>query len=384
MSDIREVKKLRRKRNAKKTLKKILVLVVALVLVVGIFLIKENVSKENIFAAVSDFFASFSSGDGFPLEVPGSINEDVKLIGSAPAVVTETQFIVYNGSGKKLLDTYHGYTNPVLETNKSKALLYDRGGKSMQVFSKTKPLFKTSFENAIMLSQISGKYISVVTGSERHSCELTVYSSSYKELLKWYCAEGRIVDIAFDDSRSEMILAVVLADEGYFKTDLIRVNIKTGDEVAKTEAKNEFCLDISLTKGSGLMMIGDKSVRMFDKSLTETSSYSYGGNQLSFFSKAKNSVALVLGESQSDKNTQIVALDINCSVIANSISAEKIEAFSYTGPGIVYITHEKLNAYNVKTGETKQYGSDIDSFKLAAQNKDVYVLGTTKLTRIRI
>ncbi|MBQ5320881.1 MAG: hypothetical protein J6K88_02285 [Oscillospiraceae bacterium] len=381
MAEIKDIKAARRKRNSKKAIRRLIVLAVAFVIIIGAVILRESISKENLTASVSDFFSSFGSGEGFPLTVPGSRTVQAQSLNSGTAVLTQTQFFVYNKTGKELQSSVHGFSNPLMARSGNKTVVYDRGGNGIKVYSKTKQLFSYTFENTIYGVEMSDKYIAVITASQTHSSEVIVFTNTYKERMKWYCAEGRVTSIAFDDFSSEIYAAVVDAENGGYVSSVYKIDVAENEEKGSIKLQGMLAMSLKKINGS-VTVIGDERIDFLSSDLENMGSYSYGGKALvSLSDKMNETIVLALSDSENDRGGVIVTLNNKGEESAKIAVSEDITAVDCYKNYIAYLSASKLNIYNIRTGKSEFYETDLDAFSVTAGKDGVYTLGVTKIEK---
>ncbi len=380
MAEIKDIKEARRKRNSQKVIRRFLVFLVLIVVIFAAVLTKETVSRENITASVSDFFSSFGRGEGYPLTVPGSRTADIEAQGSSAAVLTQTQFMVYSSSGKQQISSIHGFSNPLMSVTGNRSLVFDRGGTGIKVFSKSKELFRKNFENTIYGAFMGKKYFAVITSSQSYSCELIIYTSTYKEVMKWYCSEGRVTAFSFD-SGSGIYVSVVSAENGDFKTTVYKLNASKKTEEGSVSIPGMLALSMKKS-GSGAEIIGQNKTVKVTKNLEVETVFEYGDRTLQCFENKDNSkTVLALSEGENDKANNIFIISSGkVEDIVLEVTSE-VEAIDFTKKDLVYISEGKLYSYNFRTGKTAYKEVDIDTYSLSVSGNDVYVLGVTKISK---
>ncbi len=383
MAEIKDIKEARRKRNSQKAVKKVIIFALLISIIFAALVIKETVSRENFAAGISDFFSSMGRGEGFPLTIPGSQSVNVTALNNGAAVLTQTQVMVYSDSGKTLLSELHGFSNPRSSSVGNKTIVYDRGGTGVKVYSKTKLLFSETFENTIYGVFMSKKYIAVVTASQSHSCEVIVYTTSYKQIMKWSCASGRVTALSIDDTANRIFASVVDANGGDFVTTVYKLNVTKKEEESSVKLQGVLALYMK-RDGRGTEIIGDKRVVLVSSDMSVSTVYEYEDKSIFCFKAEENGkTILALSEGENDKANNIIVLDSGKEEAIVLSVDENIEALDFNSKNLVYISEGKLTTYNFKKGETKSTEVDIDTFSIAMQSGDVYILGVTKLSKMQ-
>ncbi len=382
MAEIKDIKEARRKRNSQKIIRRFIIFLVLIAIVFTAVLLKESVSRENITASVSDFLSSFGKGEGYPLTVPGSRTVDVNALGSSSAVLTQTQFMVYSDSGKQQISSLHGFSNPLMSSYGNRTLVFDRGGTGIKVFSKTKELFRKSFENTVYGAFMGKKYFAVVTSSQSYSCELVIYTSTYKEVMKWYCSEGRVTALSFD-SGNGIYVSVVDAEGGDFLTTVYKLNASKKSEEGSVSIPGMLALSMK-KNGSGTEIIGQDRVVRVTNDLEVETVFEYGDRTLSSFENKDNGkTVLSLSEGENDKANNIFIISSGkVEDIVLEVTSE-VKAVEFTKKDLVYVSEGKLYSYNLRTGKTSSREVDIDTYSLAVSGNDVFVLGVTKIDKMK-
>lgn len=381
MAEVKDIKAARRRRNSKKIVRRLIILGVTLVVIIGALVLRETVSRENFMASISDFFQSFGKGEGYPLTVPGSKTVQAISTDNGVAVLTQTQFFVYNKTGKELQSDVHGFSNPLMKRSGNKIIVYDRGGNGVKVYSKTKLLFSKTYENTVYGVEISKKYIAVTTSSRTHSAEVMVYTTAYREVMKWYCAEGRVTSICFDDSSSSMYASVVDANGGDYLSTVYKINASKKTEEKSVPRQGILALSLKSIDGK-IAVIGEDRVEFLNHELSLVGNYSYGDMAMvSYSDKMEDHIVLALSHSENDRGGTIVMLDGEGKTLAKIDVVEEIESLDGYKNNIVYISGKKLHIYNIRKGTTKTEPTSLDSFAITAGRDGVYTLDVTQIEK---
>ena len=207
-------------------LKKIIAGAVAFCLILTVFIIHLS-SPTGLIELVSNSFAKSGSGSGFPVSVGGGNVLDIKNMADAVAVVSDTNFEIYNQSGKEILVAQHDSSFPVLQTNDSRALIYDEGGTNIKVYNLSGEVFTRKMKNKIILAEMgrNGTYC-VVTDPKNAASMIYVYNKNDTLLFKQSFETELINSVAISDNGKILAVATLNAKGGKYVSSIKLFNIR--------------------------------------------------------------------------------------------------------------------------------------------------------------
>ena len=139
--------------------------VAALILII-VFLF-QTILPAGILQTVSNVIAVAGTGS-YPIEVSGSQTINNVSMGNYYFVLTDSHISAFANSGKELFSDAHGFEKPVLSASKGRVLVYNQGGKQVNIYDLNERLATIETAHSIICASMSdsGKY-AVTTHSEK-------------------------------------------------------------------------------------------------------------------------------------------------------------------------------------------------------------------------
>lgn len=223
-NDRNNINKFRKKRAARKlwlNLGILTLIVLVIVLVV--------VNWSRIIAPLKDAALDVGKG-GFPVDLPGSTDYVLDGLGDNFCLLTDTYFYTYNSDGAMIANVQHGMQNPELCTNSRRALIYDRKGRELQLYSRTGEVFSTSVEDTIDFAEIgNNERCAVVTKSTKYSNCLYVFNGEGKQIFRWASPVYLIDRVEFSDDDNSIYAAVCGSKDGALEYYVMRFDLDNAE-----------------------------------------------------------------------------------------------------------------------------------------------------------
>ncbi len=167
-----------------------------------------------------------SSGGGFPVDLSRSANYEMGKLGENFYLLTDTYLYTYNEDGAELASKQHGLQKPMCSSNDKRALVYDRSGKDVKVYSKSAEVFSKTFEDTIVFAEMgTDERSAVVTTASRYSNYLYVLNLEGKQIFRWASPDEMIMQVCFDDGDKSVYVSVVGEKNGTLNSSVLRFEI---------------------------------------------------------------------------------------------------------------------------------------------------------------
>lgn len=220
MDERNDINKYREDKLRRKALIKLIVFVVAAAaLIVIVF------NWRAILAPLKNIGLK-STGGGFPVDLSRSANYDMGKLGENFYLLTDTYLYTYDEDGAELASKQHGLQKPMCSSNDKRALVYDRSGKDIKVYSKSAEVFSKTFEDTIVFAEMgTDERSAVVTTASRYSNYLYVLNLEGKQIFRWASPDEMIMQVCFDDGDKSVYVSVVGEKDGTLNSSVLRFEI---------------------------------------------------------------------------------------------------------------------------------------------------------------
>ena len=101
---------------------------------------RDNLTPDRISEWFDTHFASYGTGDGFPVDAAGSTVKQLASMGGDVAFLTDSSFELLNQTASSIVNRQHNCTTPALRVSDTRALIYDRGGSNWRVENRRRTL----------------------------------------------------------------------------------------------------------------------------------------------------------------------------------------------------------------------------------------------------
>lgn len=370
-------------RRRRKWIKRIRVTVSLTVLVVvvcaGIY-IKDHINSFDMVLWIDSILSDFQKGDGFPVMHAMGEPKNMESANGQAAVLTDTNFAIYNSTGKEVKNVLHGYASPVLKTEGGRALLYDRGGKLLRVDSARRTLFNKSFEQIIHTAELSQEgMLAVVTDSARYAGELFVYNKENEQIFKWSSTERMIYTMSFLRGDKGLVASTLSAKDGEIVSTLDFLDFSKTTEKAKLTFPKETVFSVR-DKGKHLTVLTDCSIKSVNKETLEIKDYPLGDLEpYLFFDRDDRMTVLVVREKYNQKKFWMIVLGEDAKETAREVCPAPPTRVRIIEDKIFLICDETLYAYSANLGKLWEQTIATDCTDILLEKNRLIGLGRTSL-----
>ena len=376
------------KKMPKKFIKVFAILILSF-LSVAIFVNREKFSPDYVGTFLGDLFAEIQHGSGYPYKINGSKvnNENFKVIDKDLFLLSDTALSVTNTSAKEVYKSQHSYQNPMLKVSDTRAVVYDLGGKNLEITSKSKILHTLTMGNNIISAAVSNYgTFAAVTEAKGFLGQLSVFAKNGKDIYyKYNFADHYITDVALSEDGRSVAVCGSTAKDGLMVSTVYVFDYKSEEPKVKLNYDNNMFIRVEYLSNGNVVAVGDRLTSVINFKDGTKEDYFYDNkNLIGFDINKKDGILLALSLSEDGNNTNMVLINKNGkadksfhtehSVKAVSFSYGKLAALAYGDVHIYNFSGKKLKALNV--------GNDVKNIRLFS-NKELYVLGVTEVRKIR-
>ena len=282
---------------------------------------------------------ALTPGAGYPIAFTLSGFRSAVPLAGGFAAVGEQDLVLYAANGNELRRIQHGYGRPDLAAGNTRVCLYNRSGKELRVESRSRTLYESKFEDAILLCAMSPNgSLAVFTRSK-----LLVYDPMFQNIYTFRTQELPTA-MAFASDNRQLAAGCPYAEGGALGGTVYLMNTDR-DEYITIRNSQGLPLKIQYLSSSEVLVIYDTFAAVYATADgTQLYRYEYGGLTLqsAAVSADKNAV-LLFGDGVHGALTQLTVLDATLAVAgtanlnerAQSVAASRTNAFVLTNGGVL-------------------------------------------------
>lgn len=373
-----DILELRERRKRRRRLGKLLIVFAVVLLGALIY-----TSREKWFSKFQQMTTSYSNLNARPdgdymLTISGGVEYHAEFVNHDLFVLCDKYLYIYDMDGEQIDSRQHAYSNAIMKTNDSRALLYSHNGMTFRVDQTKKMLYEETLEQPIWFAVLGDDgRVAVVTESETYACCLYVYDAKGTRIYTRNCLE-RLVDVRFQDDGC--VFATVGAENGGIVTVLKYTEFKDSEVKWVSDAMPALCWQMHAQKDGGAFVIGDTQTAYYNNAGSLEGTYIYhgtlvdcdvSGDQAAILLKNENrrqsTLVLFNGDSQTPVTVSFDSICKNVMIQDHTVyllDAGTIRSYSFTGT--------ELSALDIN--------DDYD--KILRNGKYFYLLGYDRIERI--
>lgn len=392
----RSRKKNRKKNMGKTSVRNIIIIAVAAVVIIalGLFLTRNKwipeLEKLGIYighsksAEIDENGVLSNNGElaegNFPIMLSNSSDYQMDIMKDDLVILSDTDFSIYSSDGELLEARSHDYSNVVLKTSADRSLIYESGGNKFRVETERKTVFEKTIEDKIIFARLSNDgYTAVVSTSDTYSCMLTIYDIKGNAIY-YRGSVDRIIEVCFNNESTGCRVTVMDANIGQIVSRAYEVNFSSADEKWTTNQFETLCINSYSTTSDGLFILGDTKCAYYDKNGTYLKGYSYKNTLISGdFADDKSAM---LFENEERRKTSLVLAD---GMEATPIEIVIDEALKYlvAEPEFAYVmTDNEIRAYDY-AGELVSTANISDIYQsFLKSGNSIFLIGNSRIDKI--
>ncbi len=329
--------------------------------------------------------ASALLGQGkYPIDISG--NDVINCVSQSQYyyVLSDTSIAAYSNSGKTILNDFHGFSNPILSTSATRAIVYDQGGKTIYVYNLGGLIQKIETKHEIITASISRNgYIAVATHSDSYTSVVTVYDKNFKQIFTWNSAKDIINNVLVNNSGNRLALSTFNASAGQYTSKMMILNFESADPLHTVDLGNSLALSL-INSGKGVSVITSDNCKFVHWKKFNTNDVSCSG-QINFVRKSDNGLLLVFNRAN-DRSDNTIVLVSNKGVKTKEFNINNfITDIQYSKGRVYYISDTNINILDSE-GNILRYGNcDYGAQKFAVISSNTTAVVTdTKIIKTDI
>ena len=381
--DENNIENFRKKRRKRLRFRRLATVLLALVGIAAIAILAVKFD----FNDVTDFLnkAATQGGEtGFPKKLYGDHPKQIEVCGDVLAMVTDSNVYFYSSSGETLQNLQHGYSNPVLASSGGRALLYDRGGNSFEVCSRSGKQYEQTLTNQIISAAINQNgYAAVAATEERYAGSVTVYDADGKQAFKWSSSDYQINGIALSPS-GNLVVSCVGAKDGTVISVIYQMSVFGGSDqqVSSVTLPDLMVLSATYDDDGSVCVIGDTKSVILSSACEIKAEYPYSKTISDFNAGVSNFKVLLLSSSYNNSKYDAVTVDGSSQVKGTYTSAETVKWIASSRDHVFLLLNKELLMFDANMNQQKSFEVRSDAEKILVIGSDVYVLGLGEISKI--
>lgn len=375
MAKITDLEQVRRARKRRKHMKiAIWAAAIAGAIALVVF-VAERMGEIDYQTFFSDISAEFSSGDGYPLALPGGMLNVLTSTEKVLVLATDTNVYSYNATGKQTLSAQHGMSRMSLSKSRNRVLLFDRGGTKYMTLSRSAVSNTGNSEFNIYDADISGNgNFGIMTGCDTYMSMVTVYNRN-KEQIYRYFSDKPLVSVSLSDDRDAMVVGNLSTENGRFVSCIKRFQFSIDKEIASTTMQDELLLKLDYHTGSSVRAITDKRAILFDGDLKQRQEYVYDGYSLErYMFRSDGGLVMLLRDLTGADRSRVVILKPDFTVEGSFNAPEAIVDMHANRQYVFFALDSGIAVYDAK-GE-RLAGLDVENLHYLHTMDDILYYAT--------
>lgn len=375
VSERNNINKFRKKRAARK-----LWLNLGILTLIVLVMILVVINWSRIIAPLKDAALDVGKG-GFPVDLPGSTDYVLDGLGDNFCLLTDTYFYTYNSDGAMIANVQHGMQNPELCTNSRRALIYDRKGRELQLYSRTGEVFSTSVEDTIDFAEISNdERCAVVTKSTKYSNCLYIFNGEGKQIFRWASPAYLIDRVEFSDDDNSIYAAVCGAQNGELQYYVMRFDLDNADgSIWQTYVGEHMVFSLEYAD-DGIFVVTAGGAELLDSNSGEAAA------QTTFLKNVAQIPggdirALLLQDSSGNNVLTVYGEGMEASA---AVTLSDVTKVVYAGGSLYVLTDSELTKYDQQLNVTGSYELDDVYSDITIIGSSAYLLCFNTVQRLAL
>ncbi len=368
-------------KNAK-TLKLLAIILVVLLLVIIAAAQFGGVTFSTIGDRVRTSLAGIGSGEGYPYSINGVEISSAGMTNSDLVLIHDDTVKVLDSTAKELSNLSHKYDHPVMSSNSGRILLYDEGGTTFRVQSKTRVLYEKELEHIIFTGAM-GKDGSVAIATSASGAEsmLTVYDDKEDEIFVWKCAKEHIVSCDVSDNGKLFAVSVMGVDNGSVYSKVYIFNKRKTEPQATFEYRDSAISSVQFLSNETLFVLGnnvceiikgDEVKEKVDVSVNTPSRLHISDN---------NTAVLVLSKYSSTTKKIIKVYNKSGAELFTQEIDGLVKSVSTDGKYVAVLTDDNVQIYNTKGEMVGSADVNTDAEEVIVSSRSTYVYSLDKIQK---
>lgn len=360
MASYNDIIKSRKRRKIKKKIKNTTWVIIFFAVLVATTLIWVYADENDIENKFKNWQVSNRSGNGFPIVLDDMKVENLLVMGEDVAVVTHGGNYIYNSNGAKLLVDLNVYSYPLTAQTDGKLLVYDVGGKSYHITTKSEVILSNIRDNRMLAADIcSTGGFAIAEESKGYLGQVTVFDVQGREVYNWQTTVGYIYLMELWADGRGFAVASSNAVDGVLYTSINFNFIYENKDSVSWSLTDEIVLSMTWTENETLRVVTSKNIRSYDKYGKELFIVPVPEGMTGFENHSDGNLYLVCGDYHSADGVYIKAYDATLRNIGTlNLIGEEVLEVKQDGDRVLVLTESNLYLADKNLNQMKERKAD--------------------------
>lgn len=288
-------------------------------------------------------------GETTPFVHGGGDQPSFALVGNGVMMVSHAGSRYYSFSGETYGEQVLSFSNPVLHRGSNTGVLYDAGGRSLQVYGKNDTLFTLGLaqDAQILSARLNAKdWLTVSTQQSGYRGVVTVYNTDYQKVVEISLSSASIMDAVVSPDNSQVAVVTIDQQGGIFQSEILLYRLGEEEAYHRIPLPQRLVLDMDY-EATTLWLLCDDGLLTVDLQSWEQFFWSFGGQYLKGSGLGGDGFAtLLLGQYRAGIANRLVTVDAQGQILGEKSLGESPLAVDSTGAYIAYLSGEHLVLYH--------------------------------------
>ncbi len=213
--------------------------------------------------------------------LPDSI-ENINEYSSGLVLLTDTAVDYIDSSGKKISTNSHMYAQPVIDTNGSTVLLYDKGGTNFRI-EKNTAIYNTYTVSGTITTAVLGakdNYLYVLNDDGGYQSHIFVYSYKGQKQFEWGSASDYCATAALSDNGKSAVFSMLTVEDGKYVSKVIFVDFNSSEPVYSVSFNDCTVFRLIFTDNKNVVALTDNGIFTINKNGETEEKASYSASEI--------------------------------------------------------------------------------------------------------
>jgi hypothetical protein len=279
-------------------------------------------------------------------------------------VVNPSNVSLLNMLGKTVLQYNISYAKPVLSLSKQYMIVYSQGEYTYTVNNTFTRLFTETLDYPItgITSSDSGMY-AVITKNLQYRSVVYIYDKNFNKISQ-ILKDKLVLDVAFNNSGSELIITSVYNKDGDYRTEVITLNPSSNTPSSTNEFNDTYGIKAEYRSDGGFTLLCDNQLIFFNSKSEVVSTYEFHGRIPLKYYVGNEYTAVFFNENVIGNISEIFVFDKNGNIIYNETISGQIEYFAGVSSYIFALITDRIIMINLTDGTSVTTDIEAGAYKL--------------------
>lgn len=302
--------------------------------------------------------------------------KDIKPFSSGIVTLTGTSVDYIDASGARIASNTHLYAQPVILTNKSTVLLYNKGGDSFRI-EKNGEIYNTyTVQGTISLAVLGKKnnYAYVMNDDGGFQSHLFVYSYKGNKQFEWGSASEFLVTAALSPNGKSIVLGLIGAENGEYKSHIILFDFKSDTPIFSFEIPNSTICELSFLGRHKISAVTDSGTFTVDEDGVKTEVLGYANKELNYTALSSGIKGISVARYGDLNNSYVSLFDRYFRPLGTREYKTEIKKLCADTSHIAVVLDNRIEILNKKNEIVAEIKLDEDIIFTTISSNKIYVL----------